>query len=267
VKYYQRKWFAVLLLIFFAPVGVFLIYKYGHFKRKTNLILSIIFGLFFLSVVINGGNTAEVSNEVPKEKATPATANVEKTEEEIKAEKLAVAEAKAKKEEEAKLKAEAEKKKKEEESAVKKEQIKISYTKEIKPRVNQYNQAYDENWEKIWKPTMDAIGKGSNDYLTAYNNMQALKDNYEGGRIISLDPAKGMSKEDKKLLKTYSEKMGEAFTFRVMAVDIAQDAFNIGDITPEQANKMQTYVQMADSSMIEAAAAITTLEFNLGIEK
>jgi hypothetical protein len=55
---------------------------------------------------------------------------------------------------------------------------------------------------------------------------------------ILINSVKGISKENKKLLNTFEDKMGEAFTFRVMAVKIEQDGFNVGVITPKNANEM-----------------------------
>lgn len=127
------------------------------------------------------------------------------------------------------------------------------------------NRSYDEIYmEEKWHCICCAI---STDYYTAYNNMQTIKDNYEGGRFISLEPVKGMNKADKKLLDTYETKMADAFSFRSMAVDIAQEGFNTGNLSPENVNKMQSYIQMADGSMIEAVAAMTTIEVDLGITR
>ena len=61
-----------------------------------------------------------------------------------------------------------------------KEKTKQAYLDEIKPQVDQHTKVYDDNWNNIWKPTMDAIANGSTDFYTAYNNMQAIKDNYQG---------------------------------------------------------------------------------------
>jgi hypothetical protein len=163
------------------------------------------------------------------------------------------------------VKEEIDPKKKEEEEKAKIEQVKQAYQSEIRPEIDNHIKVYDDNWNNIWKPTMDAIANGSTDYYTAYNNMQVIKDNYQGGRNLIVDPVEGMDKADKDLLKTYESKMGEAFTFRVMAVEMAQDGFNTGEMSPEDVNQMQLYIQMADSSMLEAVVAITTIEVSLGI--
>jgi hypothetical protein len=113
---------------------------------------------------------------------------------------------------------------------------------------------------------MDAVSKGSLDYYTAYKNMQTIKNNYENGRFLSVEPVKGMDKADKKLLKTYSEKMGDAFSFRSMAVEIAMKGFDTGNLQQSDVDKIVSYSQMADSSMVEAASDITTIEVSLGIK-
>ena len=72
-KFYQKKWFAILLLIFFAPVGIFLIFKYGHFKKATNIVLSIVFGIFFLVTVSSVGSDSEISTEEVKSETEEVT--------------------------------------------------------------------------------------------------------------------------------------------------------------------------------------------------
>lgn len=72
-KFYQKKWFAILLLIFFAPVGIFLIFKYGHFKKATNIVLSIVFGIFFLAAVSSVGSDSEISTEEVKSETEAVT--------------------------------------------------------------------------------------------------------------------------------------------------------------------------------------------------
>jgi flagellar biosynthesis GTPase FlhF len=208
----------------------------------------------------------KVVEETPEQKAEREAK--EKLEAEEKAKEEAKAKVKAKAEAEAKAKKEAEAKvKAEAEAKAKKEQVKQAYIEEIKPQVDLYMKVYDENWNKIWQPTMKAIGDGNTDFYGAYNNMQAIIDNYEGGRFISIDAVSGMSKENKKLLNTYEDKLGEAFTFRVMAVEIARDGFNEGNITPENANKMQSYIEAADGSMIEAVVSLTAIEMDLGVTR
>ncbi|PFM82697.1 hypothetical protein COJ46_02490 [Bacillus sp. AFS077874] len=228
----------------------------------------------FIGMAITAPKSQETTTQEKTTKVTKEKIKKQETEQQ-KADRLA-------KEKAAKLKAEQEKaaklakekadklkaeKAKAAELAKKKQELKQTYLKKLKPQINDVIKTYDDNWKKIWQPTMSAIGSGNTDFYTAYNNMQAIKQNYQDYRFLSLEPVKGMTKSDKKLLKTFNEKMADAFTFRCMAVDIASDAFDSGNITPSQTNKMQDYISMADQSMIEATAAFVTLEHSYGITK
>ncbi|MDF2534434.1 MAG: hypothetical protein K0R18_591 [Bacillales bacterium] len=125
-KFYQRKWFTVLLLFFFTPVGIFLIFKYDHFSKTTKGILSVAFGIFFLTAAIIGITDDSAADRTdPDEKTVEVTAQKsevnnkeEKAEDEVKKKAEDEAAAKKKAEKEAKKKAddEAAKKKAEEEA-------------------------------------------------------------------------------------------------------------------------------------------------------
>jgi hypothetical protein len=77
-KFYQKKWFAILMLFFFAPLGIFLIFKHGHFSKKTNMILSGVFGILFLIAFIGGEGEQPTAVEEPK--AEVASAEVDQKE-------------------------------------------------------------------------------------------------------------------------------------------------------------------------------------------
>ncbi|WP_096155700.1 hypothetical protein [Bacillus sp. FJAT-45066] len=128
-KFYQRKWFAILLLIFFAPIGIFLIFKYEHFKKKTNIVLSAVFGLFFLTMYFGEADTETVSREEVKTKIEAVTTSTEAEEEKDKKAEDNAAKEKQKAEEEAKKKVEEEAKKKEQE---KKAQLEFKGNMELK---------------------------------------------------------------------------------------------------------------------------------------
>ena len=56
-KFYEQNWFIWLTLIFFAPVGIFLMWKFNtKMKKNTKIILSIVFGIFFIFVATSGTN-------------------------------------------------------------------------------------------------------------------------------------------------------------------------------------------------------------------
>ncbi len=56
-KFYAQDWFMWIMLIFFAPVGIFLMWKFNDkMKKNTKIILSIVFAIFFLAVAFGGGD-------------------------------------------------------------------------------------------------------------------------------------------------------------------------------------------------------------------
>lgn len=61
-KFYEQQWFMWVMLIFFAPVGIFLMWKFNsEMKKNIKIILSVVFGLLFL-IVIFGGSSEETTN-------------------------------------------------------------------------------------------------------------------------------------------------------------------------------------------------------------
>ncbi|WP_100400238.1 MerC domain-containing protein [Bacillus sp. FJAT-44742] len=67
-KFYEKSWFAWVALIIFAPLGIFLMFKYGHHNKGLRIAVSVIFGLFFAIRVFGDSDesvpaTAEVNND------------------------------------------------------------------------------------------------------------------------------------------------------------------------------------------------------------
>lgn len=56
-KFYQQTWFMVLMLFLFAPVGIFLIWKYNKFNTISRVILSVVFALAFIGAITPEANT------------------------------------------------------------------------------------------------------------------------------------------------------------------------------------------------------------------
>lgn len=54
-KFYTQDWFMWIMLIFFAPVGIFLMWKFNDkMKKNTKIILSVVFGIIFLIAMVSG---------------------------------------------------------------------------------------------------------------------------------------------------------------------------------------------------------------------
>lgn len=103
VKFYNKSWFMWTTLIFFAPVGIFLMWKNKRFNKLGRVVASIVFGLLFMVAININSDSNSQSSKKSVETAKAVTEQKEKTPEEIKKE----AEAKAKADAEAKAKADA----------------------------------------------------------------------------------------------------------------------------------------------------------------
>lgn len=61
-KFYLEKWFMWVMLVFFAPVGVFLMWKYhGNMKKGVKVILTVVFSLFFILVIVSNLNNDDIA--------------------------------------------------------------------------------------------------------------------------------------------------------------------------------------------------------------
>lgn len=74
MKFYQKNWFIWLSLIFFAPLGIILLWTQKKYKPFPRVILSIIFLIFFIIVLPKGevnetdtANKSEPNVEITKE--------------------------------------------------------------------------------------------------------------------------------------------------------------------------------------------------------
>ena len=64
IKFYEKSWFMWLTLIFFAPVGIFVMFKFNNkLSKSIKIILSIVFGFIFLVAVIGGFGNEETNND------------------------------------------------------------------------------------------------------------------------------------------------------------------------------------------------------------
>jgi flagellar biosynthesis GTPase FlhF len=111
-KWYEKNLAIILFLIFFFPVGLFLMWKYSKWNKVAKIIISIFFGIVLLANL--GGNKANQTQSTKTDTAVVQEKPKEKTEEE-----KAADEAKKKADEEAKAKADADAKKAKEEKAAK----------------------------------------------------------------------------------------------------------------------------------------------------
>lgn len=62
---YKQLWFIILIVIFFPPIGIPLLWMFGKMGKNNKVLLSVVFGLLFLLVIIpkNSSEQAGLSDE------------------------------------------------------------------------------------------------------------------------------------------------------------------------------------------------------------
>lgn len=92
VQFYKKTWFIILTLIFFFPVGLYLMWVHTDWNRKAKWVITAIVALFAFSTlfgeddtsneIADSGNEQVASEESESEEAVPAEEEPEATEEE-----------------------------------------------------------------------------------------------------------------------------------------------------------------------------------------
>ncbi|MDR3595076.1 hypothetical protein [Clostridium sp.] len=85
-KFHEKDWFLWVCLIFFAPVGIFLLWKNKRYSKNATIILTVVFAIWFVGALAQGGKnkpveqtTASTQQEV-KQADTPAKKEAPKKE-------------------------------------------------------------------------------------------------------------------------------------------------------------------------------------------
>ena len=82
-KFYEQQWFMWIMLVFFAPVGIFLMWKFNTtLQKKTKIILTVIFAIFFLVVAV-GGDSEPTTTDNPSSNNSNNTTEVSKKKVEV----------------------------------------------------------------------------------------------------------------------------------------------------------------------------------------
>ena len=82
-KFYTKTWFMWIMLIFFAPVGIFLMWKFHpEMKKNTKIILTVVFAILFLAIAF-GGNSDETTTNNDSSNSNSSTNAVNKVKVEV----------------------------------------------------------------------------------------------------------------------------------------------------------------------------------------
>jgi len=166
--------------------------------------------------------------------------------------------------EKAEAEAEAEKKAKEEADKLAAE--KEYYLNNVKTAIDTQLSMYDAAWSEIWQPTFEGVGNGTVSVYTAYENMKVLEQRYDTlySSFDTIDGS-GLSKDNKELLEEFKSNMKSATMWRSETAEKAREMFDEGDYSPSKLDKLNTYISYADSEIMKAALALTSIEMDLGL--
>ena len=73
MKFYETKWFMWVTLIFFAPVGIYLLWSQKHYQKTASVILSVVFGFIFLAALAGNNKGQQTVKSGNSSEAKPST--------------------------------------------------------------------------------------------------------------------------------------------------------------------------------------------------
>jgi hypothetical protein len=99
-KFYEKQWFMWIMLIFLAPVGIYLLWKYNRFSKNTRKIIAVVFGVFWIFAMIGAQSDRKEREAFNKQQSE--LKQIEKENQQKKVQENKELESKKKAEEEAK---------------------------------------------------------------------------------------------------------------------------------------------------------------------
>lgn len=81
VKFYKKTWFIILLLTFFFPVGLFLMWKYANWSKAAKIIVTVIIAILFIFGMTNQDDSPATPADKVKVTEETMEAETEETEE------------------------------------------------------------------------------------------------------------------------------------------------------------------------------------------
>lgn len=198
MKFYEKTWFTVLMLLLFFPVGLFLMWKYQKFNVGARIIISGFFGFLILSNLLGDSDTNESEATAVKEEET-VTVDAEAETEEPTAEEVAAAEQAAKEEQE-KADAEAAKKAEEEEAARK--------------------AAEEKRKEEL---SLSGSGQQASSKFTLENGFVVIKSTHNGGSNFAME----LLDENANVVKLVTNEIGSYNGSQVFAIDAGTYQYNV----------------------------------------
>lgn len=69
-KFYQTTWFMWIMIVFVAPVGIFMLFKQNKYNKKVRVAISIVFGLIWIIAAKGSGGSSSTSTSNTAQSST-----------------------------------------------------------------------------------------------------------------------------------------------------------------------------------------------------
>lgn len=139
------------------------------------------------------------------------------------------------------------------------------FVNNTQPAIDEWNKTFDKIWAEGWQPTFEAIGNGSRDVYTAYDNMKNVKESYKTLSMNKSIPVEGLSKEHQEAVEEAMKNLAYAALSREMAAKKAMKMFDENDFSPSTMDKMKSDVSASDTYLLDGVVKITTIKSDLGL--
>ena len=192
-KFYETTWFMWITLVLCAPVGIFLMWKYNRYNKSARIVVSAIFGLFFISIIASPNKNDKTNNSknVATENVSWETTLTAEEKAKKDSDDKIKAEAQVKKDAEDKLKADADAKAKVEEEAKKQQDFINKNTKQFPAGIFTVGTHADAG---IYDVTFNGSGN-----FTIHNSGGSLLSNEIGGSSNGVSKYRAMFTEGSKI--------------------------------------------------------------------
>ncbi|KYH35814.1 hydroxyacylglutathione hydrolase [Clostridium tepidiprofundi DSM 19306] len=235
-KFYNKAWFMWLTLIFFPPIGIFLMWKNKRYNKVVRSVLSIIFGLLFMAAIV-GGNSD--TNETLKQNKQVAVSKTVELSKDKKTENIATESENINKQEDTKKEDAISEKTKENDQQAAYSETNITETKKETEKIEDIKKETDTKAENIGELKVHFIDVGQADSILVEQNKHFMLidagNNADSTLVVNYLKQHGVSKLDY-VIGTHPHED------HIGGLDAVINTFDIGKVLmPKKVSTTKTY--------------------------
>lgn len=225
-KFYQKGWFIYFTLLFFYPLGLFLLWKYSDYSKKRKTIFSCIFALIFM-IVFSGSNknqnTATTSTPKPATQTQAAKQETDPQKE--------------------------------------KDAFSAWYTN-LQSKLNKVDKDW-ETWEKTFTALGNGSIDRYQAYANIKALSTAMYNHHANLKDYSIP--KDLSEDRQKTLKEAIDNLSMWAYYRHNACDSVNELIDNNNFKPSELDKIKAEIDSGDRLMFKGLAMTTQMQSELGL--